>query len=273
MQLASRPSSCMPPAVVPPREWPASLDGVLDRSTDPVAARLRRLALRPPLRRRGGSSQSQRPVAPRYRATPPRPRCDPGAARARPLCGPRRPRLSATFPRVAFDAVGFSLGAKILLDLALRSPRRIERLVLGGVGDNVFAPEAVAESVALVLERGPDEPIRRQPCGPSCGPGSQTETMPWQWRRCCGASPTRFSPRSASGELAHPVLIVNGADDPVSTLGVRLVSTLPHVDYVELPGVDHFGLPGQPAFIRRALEFLAGGQSVDAPAAALDRAT
>ncbi len=48
------------------------------------------------------------------------------------------------------DAVGFSLGAQLLLRLAAASPGRFRRIVLGGIGDGVFArtdPEPVARAV------------------------------------------------------------------------------------------------------------------------------
>ena len=48
------------------------------------------------------------------------------------------------------DAVGFSLGAQLLLRAAAAAPGRFRRIVLGGVGDGVFAstdPEPVARAV------------------------------------------------------------------------------------------------------------------------------
>jgi len=180
--------------------------------------------------------------------------------------------VARDLPPVSFDAVGFSLGAKILLELALRSPARVERLVLGGVGDNVFAPETIAESVARALE---------------CGPSAETPPAvlaflrtwePDQNDALAVAAVLRrppnpsFTPERIE-QIAQPMFIVNGADDPVATLGDRLVSSLRNVSYAELPGVDHFGLPAQPAFIRRALDFLASASGQDATTRQKERAT
>ena len=77
----------------------------------------------------------------------------------------------STLPSQPFDAVGYSLGGKLLLELAIRLPGRIGRMVLGGVGDNVFAPETVAAAAAAALEKGPDLATRRPPCWRSCRPG------------------------------------------------------------------------------------------------------
>ena len=57
-------------------------------------------------------------------------------------------------PPGPFDVVGFSLGAKLALELAIRAPERTGRLVLGGIGDNVFAQESIAEAAARALEHG-----------------------------------------------------------------------------------------------------------------------
>lgn len=52
------------------------------------------------------------------------------------------------------DGIGFSLGAKVLLEIAARHPHRFRRLVAGGLGGNVFAPEPLGHELAGVLETG-----------------------------------------------------------------------------------------------------------------------
>ena len=46
--------------------------------------------------------------------------------------------VAGMLPTGPIDAVGFSLGARILLTLAGREPARFERLVVAGVGANLF---------------------------------------------------------------------------------------------------------------------------------------
>lgn len=158
-------------------------------------------------------------------------------------------------PAGTCDAIGFSLGAKLLLDIAIRAPERIGRLVLGGIGDNVFAPETVAEAAALALEQG-----------------ATLQTPPPVRAFLATFEPERNDPLAIAAILRRPanpvftderlhrvsipVLIVNGVQDPVSRLGHRLVANLVHVTCVTLPGVDHFGLPAQPQFQRDAIDFL-----------------
>jgi pimeloyl-ACP methyl ester carboxylesterase len=158
-------------------------------------------------------------------------------------------------PDGAYDAVGFSLGAKLVLELAIRTPERLGRLVLGGIGDNVFAPESIAEAAARALEHGPT---------PETPPPVLAFLETWDPERNHAraiAAVLRRPPNPTFTEerlrhISAPVLIVNGDADPVTRLGHRLMSSLAHVTSVTLPRVDHFSLPAQPAFIRHAVEFL-----------------
>jgi len=163
--------------------------------------------------------------------------------------------LTSNLPSGSFDVVGFSLGAKIALELAVRFPGRIGRMVLGGIGDNVFAPERIAEAAARALESSPS-----------------AETPPpvldflrvWEPHRndaLAVAAVLRrppnpvFTPDRLRG-VTSPVLIVNGGADPVGRMAETLLRSLPNVTSMTLPDVGHFDLPQQAAFRRHALEFL-----------------
>lgn len=178
-------------------------------------------------------------------------RCPHDPAAYADLAGMMAPRL----PEGPFDAVGYSLGAKLLLELAIRHPGRIGRLVLGGVGDNVFAPELVAEAAAVALERGP-------------GPQTPAPVMAFL-RTWDGASndalaiaavlrrpPNPVFTEERLAEVTAEVLLVNGADDPAARESGRLRAALPDAGLEMLAGVDHFGLPAAPGFLAAAMRFL-----------------
>ena len=69
-------------------------------------------------------------------------------------------RVVDALPAGPVDAVGFSLGAMTLLQLATREPHRFRKLVLAGIGRNVFEhdPEAVKRIVEAWRAQAPDEP-------------------------------------------------------------------------------------------------------------------
>ncbi len=87
--------------------------------------------------------------------------------------------------------------------------------------------------------------------------------MPVRSQPCCVARP---NPPFTGGRIATldiPVLIVNGAEDPVGQMGEPARHrTCAMCAAQVLPGVDHFGLPGEAAFRRLALEFLAAEERV-----------
>jgi pimeloyl-ACP methyl ester carboxylesterase len=182
--------------------------------------------------------------------------------------GPRDPEYYADLaglvatglPAGPFDAVGFSLGAKLLLELALRLPQRIGRLALGGVGDNVFAPEGIADQAARALESGPtaDTPAGVLAFLRACEPQrNDALAVAAVLRR----PPNPIFTRERLAGITQPVLIVNGAEDPVARSASRLLGSLVRVKHQTLAGVGHFDLPAQAAFIGAAIRFLQGAES------------
>ncbi len=161
----------------------------------------------------------------------------------------------ATLPP-RFDAVGFSLGGKLLLEIAARAPERVGRLVIGGVGDNLFAPERSGETSATALESGIDDDT-----GPAalsfyhyCATsGANMGGVAAVLRR--PPNPV-FEVARLSG-IAAPILLVIGDADPIAVPAVALTAALPDAKVVSLPGVDHLSLPANSDFIRHSLDFLA----------------
>lgn len=153
--------------------------------------------------------------------------------------------------RPQVDAIGFSLGSRILLTLATRHPERFGRLVLMGVGDNVFRGDQ--ESVlADVIEKGtsPDEIGMRV--------FDKLADDPRNDRAALAALMRRSSPaleEDALGRVTCPVLLVLGDKDFVGPAD-RLVAALPDADLVVLPGVDHFATPKDFGSIDAAIRFL-----------------
>lgn len=153
--------------------------------------------------------------------------------------------------RPQVDAIGFSLGSRILLTLATRHPERFGRLVLMGVGDNVFLGDQEA-ALADVIEKGtsPDEIGMRV--------FDKLAADPRNDRAALAALMRRSSPaleEAALGRVACPVLLVLGDKDFVGPAD-RLVATLPDVNLVVLPGVDHFATPKDYRSIDAAIRFL-----------------
>lgn len=163
-------------------------------------------------------------------------------------------------PGVVVDAVGFSLGAGLLLRAAAAEPERFGRLVVAGVGANLFDDQDV-EPAARAVESGEFD----DEGGPSTS-GSGAARAFAVFARAPGNDPAalaaclrRGDRTFDAGELAglhRPVLVVLGDRDFAGPVD-PLLDALPDARFVSLVGADHFGTPKDFRFIDATLEFLA----------------
>jgi pimeloyl-ACP methyl ester carboxylesterase len=161
-------------------------------------------------------------------------------------------RVLDGLPDVAVDAVGFSLGGRVLLYLAGEHPERFRRLVVAGIGANLFRdddPELIAR--AILGEDNGVNPMTSYFRGLATAPGADPHALVAYLRR-----PQHRPLRDDRlARIDQPVLVVLGDRDfagPADPLLERLADAR----LLTLPGVDHFATPKQFAFIDAALEFL-----------------
>jgi len=152
------------------------------------------------------------------------------------------------------SAVGFSAGAQILLRIAVAHPRRFDRLVLLGVGDNVFEASdnsSIVEALASAAE--PDDVQARVFTRLAASTGNDPVALAAFLRR----SPPRLTPEDLA-VVTCPVLVVLGTEDFVPSAD-RLVEALPSATFVSVPGVDHFATPSDFGVIDATMRFLGLG--------------
>lgn len=151
------------------------------------------------------------------------------------------------------DAVGFSMGAVQLLHLATRKPERFRRLVLAGIGDNVFrAHDAsrVADAIAAGEEPEDDGTTKFF---------VQSSKIPGNDPLALAACMRRMHAPLTEDDLARvtfPVLVVLGDKDFAGPAD-RLVAALPDARFVSLRNTEHFATPRAFGFFDAALDFLA----------------
>lgn len=158
----------------------------------------------------------------------------------------------------AADVIGYSMGGRIAVALAILHPSRVRTLILGGVGDSLVSGmrngEAIAEAMAA-----PD-------------PSAVTDEAALGFRRfadrnkadrralaACARALVKPALAERIGEIEQPVLIVNGAEDAVAGRAAQLTALLRHGKLIEIPRRDHMTTVGDKAFKAAALEFLAFG--------------
>lgn len=159
--------------------------------------------------------------------------------------------VERVLPDEPVDAIGFSLGAQLLLRIASRTPARFGRLVVIGVGQNIFGGDD-ARVLADAFEHGHD-------------PEDLTARLFVQLARSAGNDPlaiaacvrrpaTPFTPADAE-RITCPVLVIMG-DRDFAGPPEPLVQALPDADLQVLRGVDHFRAPQEFSCIDAALAFV-----------------
>ncbi len=163
-------------------------------------------------------------------------------------------RIVEALPDEPVDAVGFSLGAMTLLRLTLDQPDRLRRLVVSGVGRNLFErdDERAAAILAGVEGTGdPEDNIGRLFGQYARAEGNDPEALAAVLRRPGGGP---FDPAELA-KVTIPVLVVIGDRDFAGPAD-PLVEALPDARAVVLRNVDHFATPEAFGFIDATLEFL-----------------
>jgi pimeloyl-ACP methyl ester carboxylesterase len=153
------------------------------------------------------------------------------------------------------DAVGFSLGAGLLLTVAARHPERFGRLVVGGVGASLFRT-GDPEPAARAVETGradDDAPEAAQAFARfATAPGND----PLALAACLRRPTSPLTPAMLAG-LDRPVLVVLG-DRDFAGPAAPLLDALPDATLVTLHGSDHFGTPKDFRFLDHAVQWLDG---------------
>ena len=163
-------------------------------------------------------------------------------------------RILDALPDTPVDAIGFSLGAMTLLQLAAEHPGRIARLVVGGVGENLFRADDDSRRRMLAGVEGhadADDVAAQVFANYAHRPGQDPVALAAVLRRPRGPelTPARLA------LVSCPVLVAIG-DRDFAGPGEPLVRALGQGRLQVLRNVDHFATPESFGFIDAALEFL-----------------
>lgn len=159
------------------------------------------------------------------------------------------------FPDEPVDAIGFSLGARVLLTIASRHPDRFERLVVTGIGGRLMEPDSDPELSEAVLQAvegsgDPDNPVAQYFAGLASHPGVDRDAL-----AACLRAPRPPVTLELLAAVTVPVLVVIG-DKDFAGPGEPLASGLANGTLKTLRNVDHFATPKDFGCIDAALAFI-----------------
>ncbi|MEE9416350.1 MAG: alpha/beta fold hydrolase [Acidimicrobiales bacterium] len=160
----------------------------------------------------------------------------------------------AQAPQGQLDGIGFSLGARTLLYLAASNPGRFGRLVVSGVGSNLFSTDdsrhrSIAE--ALAGNASPDDPVAQYFEGLTREPDVDADALLAMLTTLSDGN--RLTPEMIAS-IDIPVLVALGDRDFAGPAD-PLLEALPQAEFVSLGNTDHFATPKSFDFIDAALGF------------------
>jgi pimeloyl-ACP methyl ester carboxylesterase len=154
------------------------------------------------------------------------------------------------------DVMGYSMGARITAFLALAHPDRVRAAVLGGLGfrlvEGVGLPEAIADGLEAPSLGDVADPTAYMFRAFAEQTGSDLHAL----AACMRGSGQTLS-RSEVAEIAVPLLVAVGENDPIAGSPDALAALIPGAKALVVPGRDHMLAVGDRAFKSAVLEFLA----------------
>ncbi len=163
-------------------------------------------------------------------------------------------RVLDELPSEPVDIIGFSMGARTTLICAATAPARFRKIVVAGVGANLFATGADRGSRIRDAVLGNADPEDREAYY-----FSQLAAADGMDPLALAACISRTGGPKFSAEflapVTHPVLVCLGDRDFAGPAD-PLLEALPNATLKVLRGVDHFATPKDFGFIDAALGFL-----------------
>jgi len=153
------------------------------------------------------------------------------------------------------DVMGYSMGARITLFLAMNHPDRVGRAVIGGLGENAVHGFSIAEAVIAALEAPSIDDVHDRTGRTFRQFAEQTRSDLKALAACMRASRGPMDPAGLA-LLSRPVLICVGGADDIAGDPHALGDLIPGARVVVIPRRDHMRAVGDRVFKEAVLEFL-----------------
>jgi len=152
-------------------------------------------------------------------------------------------------------AMGYSMGARILLDFATRHSDRLDKLILGGIGGTMakggMNAERIAEALLAPTLDDVTDPVGRGYRQFADQTGSDREAL-----AACIRGYGRVVEPEYAARIAVPTLIAVGSRDAVAGSAEELAAMIPGAEVLDIPNRDHMRATGDKVFKDGAIAFL-----------------
>ena len=148
--------------------------------------------------------------------------------------------------------LGYSMGARIGLQVVMDAPGRVKRAVLGGIGATGSIRNADAIAEALLRREPGDNPIAQSFYRfASARPTNDLEAL----AACIKGLQPQWDAAALSA-IRTPILVVAGDRDELAPDAPELVELIPSSRLVTITGRDHMGAVPAREFKQAAIDFL-----------------
>jgi pimeloyl-ACP methyl ester carboxylesterase len=154
------------------------------------------------------------------------------------------------------DVMGYSMGARNTVFLALANPGRVRSAVLGGVGIRLVGgvglkPDTIAEAL-----EAPSLAEVSDPTGHVFRAFAEQTKSDLRALAACMRGSRQPLDRDALARIAVPVLVAAGTKDVIAGSGAELAALMPGARALAIPDRDHMLAVGDRVFKAGVLQFL-----------------
>jgi pimeloyl-ACP methyl ester carboxylesterase len=153
------------------------------------------------------------------------------------------------------DVMGYSMGARISVFLALAHPERVRSLVLAGTGINLVRGMVGTGPIARALEAPRIEDVNNDTARTFRAFAEQTGSDLKALAACMRGPREKIAPEDLA-RIRVPTLIAAGSNDVIAGSGAELAKLIPGSQFLDIEGRDHMKSVGDPRHKQGVLDFL-----------------
>ncbi len=154
------------------------------------------------------------------------------------------------------DVIGYSMGGRIGVTLALDHPDKVRSLVIGGMGLALVEGIGGEDDIVAALEAESVAAVKSA-VGRGYRMFAERTKSHLPALAACMRVQRAAVPRERLADLAMPVLVAVGTRDEVAGSAAGLAALIPGAQVLDIPGRDHMLATGDKVFKAGVLDFLA----------------